>query len=149
MLFVSTLGKFCKILRNFASVVCPGVIPFQHGKSQLDLSRTDSSSGEALQAIVKRKISKISLFTFTLHYIHEAQVMLCRPTVGVSCGGWERGVAVKTKKNSNPEKSLKTRAYPPSASKIGEDTADRPSAGPNETVVQPGSPCPHLRSPNS
>jgi hypothetical protein len=36
-----------------------------------------------------------------------------------------------------------------SASKIEEDTADRPSAGPQETVVQLGSQCPAHKSPNS
>ncbi len=67
MVSVSIPGRFCKISRNSASVVCPGLILFQHGKTQLDLSRIDSSSGETPQAVVKRKISKISLFTFTLH----------------------------------------------------------------------------------
>ena len=36
-----------------------------------------------------------------------------------------------------------------SASKIEKDTADRSSAGPSETVVQPRSLCPLIFSPNS
>jgi hypothetical protein len=54
------------------------------------------------------------------------------------------------RKKLKARKMLKKRgAYPKSASKIREDTADRPSADPREIVVQLGSPCPHLMSPNS
>jgi hypothetical protein len=65
-----------------------------------------------------------------------------RLTAGVSCGGWEGGLALETEKPKAKKTLQKRAAYPPSASKMGEDTADRPSAGPSETVVQPGSPCP-------
>ena len=38
---------------------------------------------------------------------------LCRPTVSVSCGGWEGGLAVETGKTRSQKNAQKRGAYPP------------------------------------
>lgn len=40
-------------------------------------------------------------------------LFLSRPTVGVSCGGWERGLAVETEKSPLPDKCPKNAARTP------------------------------------
>ena len=82
---------------------------------------------------------------------HCSNFILLQPAQRCALAAVGRRVDSLSKRDSaEATKKLKKRAaYRPSASKIEEDTADRPSAGSQETVVQLGSPCPAQLSPNS